>query len=247
MAITRVGLVTLAPATTTGWSCALPPGVQDGDAVVVFVTKRESTAPTPPAGEGYALLDPRDSSLTVFQWAYGAALTAADAGATHVWAWPSTTAGACGLVLRGVDAALLDVADPPAAGTANAAAVTCPATAVATAGAWVLWGTSHAVSVTHTFPATADGNAVTREAGGTAVLTGLARAEYGSAGAVAALSVTMGASGRCIGKTLVVKPAAAAGWTPATAQRWTGSAWQTATVRRWDGSAWVPATVQRRG
>jgi hypothetical protein len=243
MPITRVGLVTLATGTNTGWTCAIPAGVQDNDVAFTVVGKRASGVPTAPSGQGYTLLDPVDASATAaYQWCYAAVLQAADAGTSHVWAWASTTAGASCLILRGVEpGTLLDVADPPAAGLANASSVNAPASSAPNAGDWVLWASTHAANVTHAFPATSGGNAVTREVGATAGAVGLARAEYAAAGAVAALTVTFSASGRCLAKTLVVRPA---GLGPV-AQRWTGSAWTATTVRRWDGAAWVPAVVKR--
>lgn len=248
MAISRVGLVTLATGTTTGWTCAIPAGVQDNDVLFVVLAKSANGAPTPPAG--YTLLDPRDDNGgtgAVYLWHYARTLTAADGGTNHVWTWASVRAGAAGLLLRGVDPAqVLDVTDPPNAGTAiSGTTVTAPASTVATAGDWVLWSSGAGTNVTHAFPATSGGNAVTREVGSVAGAVGLAWATYPAAGAVAALPVTVGATGRSMAKTLV--PRAGIAWESATAQRWTGSAWTPATVQRWDGGAWVPATPRRRG
>ena len=242
MAITRVGLVTLATGTNTGWTCAIPT-VLDNDVLFAFLAKRANAAPTLPAGQGYVLLDPADSSTTaITQWCYATVLQAADSATNHVWAWASATAGASALILRGVDTAtLLDVADPPAGGTANSTSVACPASTAPNPGDWVLRATATAANATHTFPATLDGNAYTREVGATAGACGLARAEYPTAGAVSAMTATFSLTGRCVGKTLVVRPA---GLGPVT-QRWSGSAWVPATVRRWDGSQWLVVQPKR--
>jgi hypothetical protein len=248
MAISRVNLVTLATGTNTGWTCAIPAGVQDGDVAFVFLAKRAATAPST-VPTGYTLLDPVDVSggSLVFLWCYAKVLAASDGGTNHVWAWASTTGGASCLILRGVDTGqLLDVTDPATATTTNNVTVTTPAISPTTpsAGDWALWPTATSANVTHSFVATNNGYTVTREVGATAGANGLAWAHYAAAGPVTAFTVTLSATGRTLAKTLMVK---ASPWNTATAQRWTGSAWTPATAQRWSGSAWVPATVQRRG
>lgn len=250
MAISRVDAVLLATATQAGWACALPAGVQDGDVLFAFVAKGASAAPTPPAGKTYTLLDPADAgSTTIYLWCYAHVLAAADAGTTHTWAWGSVRSGAVALLLRGAEAAL-DQADPPVASTLNTNNLNTPAATVTTPGAWVLRATASTTDTTHAFATPINGNALTREAGAAAGAAGLAWAVYPSAGAAAVCQVTFGAVNRVLGKTLVVKPAAApsgpatqrwtgSAWTPAAVQRWTGSAWTAATVRRWNGTAWV--------
>lgn len=205
MAISRVGLVTLAAATTTGWACVLP-ACAAGDVAFTFIMKGSSADPTTvPAG--YTLLDPADSTTSVWQWCYAKVLTAGDSGATHTWAWSSIRAGASCLVLRGVETTqVLDVADPPAATPANSTTVFPPASASVSPGAWALWASASAATATHAFPATNNGNTVTREVGSVAGGNGLAWATYPTAGTVASLQITLSVTGRCLGKTLVVRP-----------------------------------------
>lgn len=249
LAVARVGLVTLATGTNTGWTCTLP-ATQAGDVAFTFIAKRATGNPTTvPAG--YVLLDPQDASggSAVFLSCYAKVLAAGDSGASHVWAWASTTAGASCLILRGVDnAVVLDVADPPAAATTNSTTVACPASNAPNAGDWVVWATAVGTNATHAFPASNNGNTVTREVGSTAGANGLAWATYPTATAVSALTATFSVSGRTLGKTLVVRPAglgpvtqrwSGGAWVPAAVQRWTGSAWVAAQVRRWNGTSWV--------
>ena len=92
MAISKVGLVTLATSTNTGWTCAIPAGVQTNDVLFAVLVKEIDAAPTLPAGKTYTLLDPRDASSTViYLWCYAHVLNAADAGTNHVWAWAGST------------------------------------------------------------------------------------------------------------------------------------------------------------
>jgi hypothetical protein len=249
VAISRVGLVTLAPGTpVTGWTCAIPAGVQNGDVAYVAISKAANAAPTTvPAG--YAPLDAGlpEGVGNNFTWWYGKVLAASDGGTGHVWAWAGAVSTATCLILRGCDTAQpLDQADPPAATLASATtSVATPAATSATNGAWVLWTVSVGNPGTLSFPGTSGGNAVTQESGTDAgSRLGLARAEYPAAGAVASITVTNTASGRLTAKTLIAKPGG--GTAPAAPQRWDGGAWvPVASVQRWDGGAWVPATVKR--
>jgi hypothetical protein len=245
--ISRLGLVTLQAATNTGWTCAIPAGIQNGDVVYTAIVKATNAAPTT-VPTGYALLDTGTPEGTTnnFTWWYAKVLSAADASTNHVWAWASTTGSGAALLLRGCDPGqVLDVTDPPNAVQGNnVTTVLTPASASVSAGAWVLWTAASGTSGTKAFPATNNGNTVTREFGSVAGTLGLAWATYPTAGTVSALSVTLGVSTRVTTKTLIARPSP---WVTATAQRWTGSAWTPATVQRWSGSAWVPATTQRRG
>lgn len=244
MAISRVGFVSLASGTNTGWTCAIPAGAAAGDVSYVAIGKAINAAPTTvPAG--YTLLDTGlpEGQTNNFSWWYAKVLGAGEGGTNHVWAWASTTAQACCLVLRGCDVAqVLDVTDPPAAVTGNGVTtVNTPASASVTAAAWVIWTATVGTAGTKAWPATVNGNTATRELGSASGLLGLAWATYPTAGTVSAAAVTLSVSTRVTAKTLVAKP-----FVPTTTQRWTGSAWTpVAAVQRWDGSAWVPATVKR--
>ena len=157
---------------------------------------------------GYALLDPVDATgnSTAFIWCYAKVLGAGEGGTNHVWAWASTTATAACLILRGCDPGrVLDVPDPPAGVTANTTTVFAPATTVATAGSWALWGCALATSATMAWPATLNGNTITRELGSASGGLGVAWATYPAAGAVAACQITQGVTGRSIAKTLVAR------------------------------------------
>jgi hypothetical protein len=241
--ISRVGAVTLATATVTGWTCAIPAGVQDNDVLYAVVCKGTNAALTLPSGQGYTAIGAPDAGgTTIYMWCYTAVLQAADAGTNHVWAWASARAGACALILRGCDAGQpLDVTSPPGGNSTNATTVTCPATTFASAGAWVIWASAAAATATHAFPATVDGFTTTREAGSVAGANGLAWATYPAGATTTAPTVTLSVTGRTIGKTLVARPAPI----PSVTQRWSGSAWVPAATQRWSGSAWVPATVKR--
>lgn len=245
MAIARVGFVSLQAATNTGWTCAIPAGAAAGDVAYVALCKATTAVPTT-VPSGYTLLDTAPEGATNnFTWWYGKALTAGDPGTNHVWGWASTTGSGVCLLLRGCDVAqVLDVADPPAATLGNGVTtVNTPASASATAGAWVVWTASVGTAGTKAWPATVNGNTVTREFGSVSGTLGLAWATYPTAGTVSAAAVTLSVSTRVTAKTLIARPYVAPA--PAATQRWTGSAWQAATAQRWDGSAWVPATVKR--
>src|SRR5262245_2299204 len=241
MPVSRVGSVQSILGTNTGWACVLP-ATQAGDVAFTFVGKRASGNPTT-VPTGYTLLDPQDVSGGNVVWlsCYAKVLAAGDSGATHTWAWASTTAQALCLILRGIDPAqVLSVTDPPTGTTTNATTVATPAS-TAQAGDWALWigamGTNGVIS----FPATQDAYTVTRELGASSGLLGVAFATYAAAKAVSALTITTSVSGRTIGKTLVAKIAPP----PSVWQRWTGAAWSPAVVQRWDGTQWVTATVKR--
>jgi hypothetical protein len=176
--------------------------------LVALVTKATNVVPTPPAGKTYTLLDPVDaSSTTIYQWCYAHVLAAADSGTSHTWAWTSARAACSALILRGVDTAqVLDVADPPAGTPANSTSVFAPASASVSPGAWVLWPSASASTTTFAYPATNNGNTVTREVGSVAGGHGLAWATYPTAGTVASVGVTLSVTGRCLAKTLIARP-----------------------------------------
>lgn len=212
MAITRVGIVEVAPATSASSGVGLPAGLADDDVIVVRFHREDTSAVAPPSGQGYMRADPIDSTAsggTNADTIFVAVLQAADSSTTHTFTHASTWRQVQAIILRGVDVSdILAVRDPATANTGTTTSATTPAEGdPAVAGFWAILSVCSWDNATKAFPATIDGNTLTREYGSLSQNLGLARAEYASSAAISSAAVTLGSAPvNWLGKTILVRP-----------------------------------------
>jgi hypothetical protein len=212
MAITRVAVVEVAPATSTSSGVVLPSGLQNDDVIVVRFHREDTTAVAPPSGQGYMRADAIDSTVTGGTNAdtvFVAVLQAADSSTTHTFTHASTWRQVQAIILRGVDVSdVLAVRNPAVANTGTATPGTTPSESdPSVAGFWALVSMCTWDNSAKTFPGTLNGNTLTTEYGGASQNLGLARAEYATSAAISSASVTLGGTPvNWLGKTIIIRP-----------------------------------------
>lgn len=208
--VSQVGTVQVTAASSNTAQLTIPSGVQDGDTVLLAFSLESATAPVPPVGQGYRQLPIESTGTPLSLHFFYTVVSASDASTFHTFTCPSVWRQVYGVVLRDEDRTRPLVIETPAAATDGTdTSVETPSEASSgEAGAWVLWFATSWADTTKTFPATADGNTVTRLFGGSLGNISLGVAEYSSVSAVSSITVGLSAAPTSwMAKTVIARPA----------------------------------------